>query len=530
MHTAPAEKNKPEAWHGLNPKSGEVVRSVDWEKTKHRCFSDKATERYIMSGGMDFLDVKEGKHHTFRGGRGNCSSGFTPANGFLYQHPNVCVCASQVRGFVALAADASTAGQGDKLQDIGSRQTGPGTPADETPSPDDWPMLRHDPARSGSTTAILPLDVMPIWEEEIGGRLSSPVVACGKVFVASIDDHRVIALDMKTGKTVWSYRANGRVDSPPTIYAGRAIFGDRDGWVHCVSAATGELIWSLQAAPRQRWLVCQGQVESAWPVHGSVLIDGDTAYFAAGRHTEVDGGILLCAVSPRTGKILWREQHFCSEPTQYGGGSITNDILVSDGQTIARDNAIFDSKTGSPKANWRTGSEGVADFFWGGPVGFLTDISRPVAGWHELHHRSWAISSVLGYQYHSRGLTLAFAGQKVFGVRVVGERAWKDNVTSFEVFSCDKAEGTKQTFWQATLPKGVLPKALLHAGGKLYIAAESGSDEPGKGTILIYDAKDGRDISTIPLNVRPKFDGLAAVNGNLIVIGQDGKVVCLGKD
>jgi len=525
------KKGEGQVWNGLNPKTGEVARTLNYERTNHRCFADRATEQYVMSGGMEFLDVKNGEQNKFRGGRGNCDNGFTPANGFIYTHPNVCVCSSQVRGFVAFGSNASSTNRKDEPQNTEVLQTGAGKPADETPSPEDWPMLRHDPGRSGSTKAVVPADLKNVWKKESGSGLSSPVIAAGKVYVSSIDDHRVIALDLKTGNEVWNYRANGRVDSPPTIYAGTAIFGCSDGWVYCVSSATGELIWRRLAAPQQRWLVSQGQVESAWPVHGSVLVDNDTAYFAAGRQTEVDNGIILYAASPKTGEILWRKQLYIPQGSLWGGGSNANHILVSGGQTITMDNAMFDSETGSSKGEWRTSTQGQTDFFWAGPNGFLADIARPAAGWHELNHRKWTFSSAGTYQDHTGGLILAFSNQNVFGVRIAGRNAWKDEVTSYELFSSSKNEGRNHPFWNVPIQKGYYPKSILSAGGKLYVAAESPEDDDkSKGVIFIYDAKDGKSLDTIPLNVKPRFDGLAAVNGSLIVVGQDGKVTRLAKE
>ncbi len=510
---------EPQVWHGLNPTNGAVVRRIPWDKTKHRCYGDRATEHYILSGGMDFLEVETGKHSRFLGGRGSCSFGHMPANGLVYQLPNVCQCYSQVRGVVAFAADVSTPDRRDEQQGLRDRQTGNGTPAEETPSPDDWPMFRHGPARSGSTTAVLPSELTRVWEREIGGRLSSPVAACGKVFVSSIDQHRVIALDMKTGGTVWSYTANGRVDSPPTIHAGRALFGCRDGWLYSVSSATGELIWCFQAAPRQRWLVCRGQVESAWPVHGSVLIDSDTAYFSAGRHSHVDGGVVLYAASPKTGEILWRKRLDADslKPTYHGPGNIANDILVSNGKIISLQRLGFDPATGSQ-------SDTPVSFWSGTGGGFLTDIVKPIVGWHDLAFRQWRHSAS-----RTKGLTLAFSVENVYGVRTVGDREKPWNANGYELFSCSK-DDSKKTFWQAALPKGVVPKAILHTRGRLYVAAGEECDGPRKGTLVIHDAKDGRSLGAIHLDVRPQFDGLAAVNRNLILVGQDGKVICFSKD
>ncbi|NQU22762.1 MAG: hypothetical protein HQ567_15905, partial [Candidatus Nealsonbacteria bacterium] len=44
--------------------------------------------------------------------------------------------------------------------------------------------------------------------------------------------------------------------------------------------------------------------ESAWPVHGSVLLDRGVAYVTAGRSTYLDGGIRVWALDPASGQIL----------------------------------------------------------------------------------------------------------------------------------------------------------------------------------------------------------------------------------
>ncbi|MFP4382213.1 MAG: hypothetical protein ACLFUS_17055, partial [Candidatus Sumerlaeia bacterium] len=126
-----AYTKEPQAWHGLDLETGKLVRSFDWNKIKHRCFPDRATEKYIIAGGMDFLNVETGEHTKFVGGRGNCSFGRMPANGLIYQAPNTCQCFSQVRGFIAFSHnDTST----EPNQDTPPRLKGKGKPADERPS------------------------------------------------------------------------------------------------------------------------------------------------------------------------------------------------------------------------------------------------------------------------------------------------------------------------------------------------------------------------------------------------------------
>jgi len=97
---------------------------------------------------------------------------------------------------------------------------------------------------------------------------------------------------------------------PSTLSGGRCLFGTRSGFVYCLQAVDGSLIWRFRAAPQDRRPFAYEQLESAWPVHGSVLVDDTrsgavpTAYFAAGRSARLDGGIRLYALDVETGELL----------------------------------------------------------------------------------------------------------------------------------------------------------------------------------------------------------------------------------
>ena len=120
--------------------------------------------------------------------------------------------------------------------------------------------------------------------------------------MAAVDAHTVHALDADTGKAAWSYTAGGRVDSPPTIYRGRVLFGSADGWVYCLRAGDGRLAWRFRAAPEDRRLVAYEQLESAWPVSGSVLVQGDVVCCVAGRSAFLDGGMRLVRLDAASGR------------------------------------------------------------------------------------------------------------------------------------------------------------------------------------------------------------------------------------
>ena len=87
---------------------------------------------------------------------------------------------------------------------------------------------------------------------------------------------------------------------------GLAVLGCRDGWVYAFRASDGQLAWRLRAAPEERLIVDDGQLESAWPVNGSVLVVNGTVYFAAGRSSQLDDGIYLYGLDAATGRVDYK--------------------------------------------------------------------------------------------------------------------------------------------------------------------------------------------------------------------------------
>ena len=302
---------------GIDIHSGKVVSQFPPDvKTywfHHRCHPSKATVRYILTSrtGIEFIDPKTKHwepHHWVRGG---CIYGIMPANGLVYAPPHSCGCylESKLFGFNALAP-GPVPPEAKKPPRTGRLERGPAysslDPRHSTlATGEDWPTYRHDPARSGCASTVVPaVGLGERWSARLGGRLTAPVVAEGKVFVAQKEAHTLHALDAATGKTLWRFIAGGRIDSPPTIYRGRVLFGCADGWVYCLRASDGVLGWRFRAAPLEERHVAFEQVESPWPVHGSVLVHDGALYCLAGRSMFLDGGIHWLKLDPLTGRLL----------------------------------------------------------------------------------------------------------------------------------------------------------------------------------------------------------------------------------
>jgi len=349
---------------GRDPKTGEVksrfLPDVDIFFMHHRCYRSKATERWLIPGwtGTEFVDFRNKHWITNHWVRSGCIYGVMPCNGLLYTTPHSCACYMQAKlfGFCALAAEK---GEGPgRTERTGLRlEKGPAYQAltahlsSLIPS-DDWPTYRRDRTRSGATPAPVPANVAPAWQKTLGGKLSSPVVAGGKLFVAAVDAHTVHALDAASGEPQWSFTAGGRVDSPPTIYQGRVLFGSADGYVYCLRATDGALVWRFRAAPQERRMTSFEQVESVWPVSGSVLVEDGVVYCIAGRSMFLDGGLHLVKLDAETGKRI--AEKVLDENDPHTGENLQKyvevrnmpvglpDVLSSDGKRLYMRSQVMD--------------------------------------------------------------------------------------------------------------------------------------------------------------------------------------------
>lgn len=287
----------------------EISNPIDSFYIHQRCYPGRATVRYQLPPimGTTVYDMEEDTWAINNWIRGGCIYGAMPANGMMYATPNACACyyQSKLNGFNAVApapqpAEAPPAEQRlVKGPAYGTFQS-----AASDFQPDAWPTFRQDNTRAGYVRTDVSADVGRAWKKDLGTKLSQPVVGDGVLLVSAVDEHVVYALDASSGRERWHFNTGGRVDSPPTLYRGLALFGCADGFVYAVDAADGRLAWKFQAAPNHRQLMAYGQLESVWPLAGSVLVEGGKLYCVAGRSMFLDGGLRMVILDPGTGELV----------------------------------------------------------------------------------------------------------------------------------------------------------------------------------------------------------------------------------
>jgi len=574
---------------GLDTATGDekVVHSIEKALNvghHHRCYPNRASVNFAVLGrrGAEFVDFKTGEltlHHWLRTG---CRSGHVLGNGLFYRPPDHCQCYMQFqpRGFLAMSSSKLPSTQppsdsrlikGPAYKQIENRKS-----AIEDPT--GWPTYRHDPMRSAMATSPIPAAPKRSWQVKLMGRLSAPIVAGGKVFVASEDTHRIIAIDAATGEKAWAFTAGGRVDSPPTAWQGYVLFGCRDGRVYCLRASDGALAWRFNAAPEDHRIVAFGQIESSWPVCGSVLVAGGTAYFVAGRTSMLDNGVYAYSLDVATGKILDTQQIREIQTETKTTGKLPegalSDILTTDGQGVYLRKRKLDLspsvKDAFPRELAATRPTLAAD------GGFANRRWFHRAFWHFSSSVARAKGNLIAFDgtrayvavanlpggpnqtFHipSGGLTSRVAGLDGDGPRwlanpnlhvggsVLFAAKSKTDKNAAEIPDPRGSRYSKSTgrpapaIWRHNhLP--IYPWAMVAGNKYLAVAgppAEVQRDDPwagfegrAGGELHILDSETGKPGNKVDLDSPPVWDGMAVANGRLFIALQDGSIECFGE-
>jgi outer membrane protein assembly factor BamB len=593
------QKNLPDHWRdtttqriGYDLLTGRAKRKVSVPKLTspghhYRCYRSKATERFLLlpKRGVEFLDLQGNDHMRHDWLRAPCTYGVMPANGILYTAPHQCVCYQGVlmSNFHALTAAPKPETQSREAVDSASRLIkGPkyGQITD-LPSRIDysqaWPMYRHDPRRSGHVNTTVPDQLKQWWVASLNGPITPPVVADGTLLVAEKDAHTLHALDARTGRKLWSYAASSRIDSPPTLYGPIALFGSTDGWVHCLNVADGAEVWRFLAAPQERQVGAFGQMESAWPVHGSVVIQDDVTvtpprarvYLTAGRSTYLDGGIRVYALDPLTGRV---QHETCldgprPDPSRDTGGAgymdgAKSDILVSDGVDLFMHQERFRTDlTRFPapmlqRERERGGHREYPSYPERGSNamrlissrGFLDDSYNEGTYW--TFSRRWPGWDRKMGRIGVYGQLMVFNEETVFGVHVFYEnirvrRGFFPATKGYRLFAKDYDPDHNETEFKKTKDRWsvyvpVRVRAMALAGDNLFVAGPPDVIPPDD-PLAAFEGRKGADLWAVSAltgkklsEIRhfespPVYDGLIAAERCLYMSTVDGSVHCLGE-
>jgi outer membrane protein assembly factor BamB len=508
----------------------------------HRCYRNKATSRYILASrrGTEYVDLEQGKHSVHNWVRGTCHMGMMLANGLQYAPPHPCVCyiEEKLNGFIALAPARPSENPQIRKRNGGVLERGSeyGKKTDKTAETEDWPAFLHDSMRSGSTQAKISEKLDLLWNVKPGQKISPPIVVGQHVFLALNDEHQIAAINSNNGQTLWKFFAAARIDSPTTYYNGMVLFGSADGAVYCLDASNGKLKWRFLATPEKKYIGAFNQLESAWPVNGSVLVVDGTVYFAAGRSSQLDDGIYLYGLDAATGRVDCKTKlqgpHYnidnISQNYQLPMGTLP-DIMQSDGNSIYMRDVVFNlnlENINIPQQNKTLRIRAVG--------GLLDDSYFKRAPWSFARATSKTPSS--GY-----ARLIVHDNQTAFFVRMFDTLRGLDPTVYFTpgkkgylLYAMDKQSG-KQV-WAKRIPVRVramvsTKEFLITAGPPDIVDPKDplGAFEGRKGGLLnVFNKLIGWKHAEYKLDSPPVFNGAAVANGRLYISMEDGSLSSFG--
>jgi outer membrane protein assembly factor BamB len=579
---------------GHDARTGKVVRELEQRMQRpmshDRCYRNFITEKYYINsktGGADFVALDGSGEYPNPWVRGICGLGVLPANGMIYAPPYSCNCVigSMLSNFNALYADPPDRKEVPRVAHL---EKGPafGSALSSVSGSKDWPTYRHDAGRSGTTNDHAPAKLRPIWRARLSSLPSAPVVADSKVFVADVNAHSIRAFNAANGSAMWTFVAGGRIDSPPTYYRGRLVFGCRDGWVYCLASNDGRLVWRFRDLPHRK--ICAfGQLESAWPVSGSVLVmesgknDGAIAYFAAGRSTFLDGGIFVYGLDVETGTIVYERQmaaHLDNKgfpKIRAGNGpparlhGFKGDILVADAERlycrhqpfkldltpldpsdVKAPHIICSAGFLDPVPQHRTYWTIDTDVHYAFPSPFQPRWAEDVNPQGDILIRDGnSFYEVRGFTPARHSLLDARKGYRLYAGTICSNTKPPPDRQEHRENPPKKRKGRKtarngrafsfRVKWDVTIP--LTGKALAKAGNTLLVAGtplqleddaakayESAYSGRMGGVLWAGSAVNGEKIASYRLDAAPAWDGIAIAGGRLYVSLQNGTIQCFG--
>jgi outer membrane protein assembly factor BamB len=214
------------------------------------------------------------------------------------------------------------------------------------------------------------------------------------MFVPSMVNDSVIALDTETGAKRWQFYAEGPVRFAPAVWRSKVYSISDDGYLYCLNADDGEQLWKFRGLPegrQDRKLLGHGRLISLWPARGGPVLADGIIYFAAGLWPA--DGVFVHALDAESGRPLWSNTDSDHIPEanmdhgigQYAGITPQGYLAIVGGRLVvpcgAQLTAFLDLETGKLQ-DYHTG--------WGGRVG--------------LPKGTWFVAGVNSYLSHSGDL------------------------------------------------------------------------------------------------------------------------------
>lgn len=200
-----------------------------------------------------------------------------------------------------------------------------------------WGNLRGNAAHNQIVNDSVSLPLQTNWVQNTGSNIymCSPIVAEGKVFIATIDDDNakkcfVKAYDTATGQLCWTFKTSNSVKNTIAYEGGRVFASDASGMLYAIDVQKGTACWEIQLPVSLLPLLDEG-----------LAVDKGVVYAGHAKG--------ICAVQANDGKIIWKNKAWDGGEGTTSTVTVGADVLVAS----AHWNGLFGHELSNGDLLWK---------------------------------------------------------------------------------------------------------------------------------------------------------------------------------
>jgi eukaryotic-like serine/threonine-protein kinase len=354
---------------------------------------------------------------------------------------------------------------------------------------------------------------------------SSPVIFKGTVYFGCLDSS-FYAIDLLTGKKLWSFKTGGSIRSTALLNANKLYFTSGDGKLYCLDLA-GKLAWSFSGHSDKKY-------DFADYFQSSPIIAGDAIFFGSG-----DG--YFYAVNLAGGTLKWEFQTgdvIHSTPAINGNkiffGSFDGFVYalsVNDGSLAWKFKTVGNSYfpkgevQGSPVIAGRLVIVGARDYNV-----YALDAEKGYCHWNKVFTNGWVLANTV----HDSVLYLAGADERILAAvdPATGNIKWKQDM-EFLLFGPAVFDSAR-LYIGTTI--GKVHGIDIHNGKKLWTFKTDGyranhlkyfkPDDSYRNDIYSIITSNEQFLD-VEMELGGVFSSPALSNGYLVFTSTEGAVYCL---
>lgn len=208
-----------------------------------------------------------------------------------------------------------------------------------------WNTLLQNAQHTGDTATKINTPLQLAWVNNVNANIymTSPLIADGKVFIASTDDNimnksSITAFDIQSGRLLWKYKTLNSIKNTIAYHNNIVVAQDAECNLYAINTNSGELLWQHKIGLTGFPYLSEG-----------LTINNNIVYAGTGKG--------LAAYNIDDGQIIWKNTGW----DQYEGATTTstiaNNILVSGAQW----GGLFANNAITGDFLWKLSDNGISD-------------------------------------------------------------------------------------------------------------------------------------------------------------------------